>query len=141
MPTTSEAAIQLEVLRRTRQDFRYTDKQLLNQLKLSIPDVTQKDVDRWREAGVLQARRIDGENRYFREAVGNLFRASEEARGRRKAVPTPPKQFDVTGLIVELGQPVGEEQAEVVPFAAADVAHGLYLTFIVNVTLSVTPPD
>jgi hypothetical protein len=101
-PITSEAAIQLEILRRTRQDFRHTDKDILAQLKTSIPDATQADIDRWREAGHLHARTIDGEHRYFREAVANLFRASEEARNRRQVVPTPPKKFDLNGLIVEL---------------------------------------
>src|SRR3990172_6261833 len=60
-PPPSEAATRLEILRRTRQDFRYTDKDVLAQLKTSIPDVTQEDIDRWREAGDLQARTIDGE--------------------------------------------------------------------------------
>jgi transglutaminase-like putative cysteine protease len=99
---TSEAAIQLEILRRTRQDFRLTDELVLAELKKSIPDVTQKDLDRWRESGELHGRTIEGEHRYFREAVSNLFRASEEARSRRKSAPPLPKKFDLNGLIVEL---------------------------------------
>lgn len=101
-PITSEAAIQLEVLRRTRQDFPLSDKDVVSQLKESIPDVTQQDLDRWREAGDLQARTIDGEHRYFRNAVGNLFRFSEDARGRRKTDAGSAKKFDLTSHIEKL---------------------------------------
>src|SRR5687767_10675303 len=71
-PATSDAAIQLEILRRTRQDFPYSSDEVLAQLRESIPDVTNDDLDRWREAGDLQYREIDGEKRYFRQAVSNL---------------------------------------------------------------------
>jgi hypothetical protein len=101
-PTTSEAAIQLEILRRTRQDFPYTDAEIRAQLERAIPDITQHDVDRWRETGELQARMIDGKNCYFREAVSNLFRASDEARRRRAVTPPPPKKFNLNALIEEL---------------------------------------
>src|SRR5437660_10908072 len=52
-PITSEPAIQLEVLRRTRNDFALTDKEVLEEVKQSIPNATQADVDRWRKAGDL----------------------------------------------------------------------------------------
>jgi transglutaminase-like putative cysteine protease len=94
-PVTSEPAIQLEVLRRTRQDFPFTDRAMFGELKKSIPNITQSDIDRWREAGDLQARKIDGEFRYFRNAIGNLFRFSEEARSRRTKPPAPEKKFDL----------------------------------------------
>lgn len=102
VPTTSDAAVQLEILRRTRRDFPYTDEEVLAKLKKDIPDVTRKDIDRWREVGDLQARTIDGAHRYFREAVPNLFRSSAEARGRRKKAAPPKKKFDLTGLIEEM---------------------------------------
>ena len=60
-PVTSDAAIQLEILRRTRYDFALTGDEVLEQIQKSIADVTAADVDRWREAGDLQARVIDGE--------------------------------------------------------------------------------
>src|SRR5438874_2157203 len=39
-PITTEPAIQLEVLRRTRYDFALTDKDVLTELKQSIPGAT-----------------------------------------------------------------------------------------------------
>lgn len=101
-PITSDAAIQLEILRRTRQDFPLTDEMLLKELKKDIAGATQADVDRWREAGDLQARKIDGEYRYFRNAVGNLFRFNADARSRRTATPKDEKKFDVTAHLEKL---------------------------------------
>ncbi len=101
-PATSDAAVRLEILRRTRADFPYSDDDVLAELKISMPDATPADIDRWREAGDLQARTIDGEHRYFRAAVSNLFRASAEARERRKSAPPPKKKFHLTGLIETL---------------------------------------
>lgn len=101
-PVATDPAIQLEILRRTRQDFRYSEAQVLAQLKRDIPDVTPGDINRWREMGDLQARIIDGEHRYFRSAVGNLFRFNAEARSRRTRTPPSDKDFDIDSLIAEL---------------------------------------
>src|SRR4051812_12007041 len=83
-PVTTEPAIQLEVLRRTRYDYALTDKDVLAEIKKEIPDATQADVDRWRKAGDLQYRMIDGEPRYFRRGVSNLLRFNTDAKRRLK---------------------------------------------------------
>jgi Transglutaminase-like superfamily len=100
-PTAGEAAIQLEILRRTRHDFSLADADVLAEVKKSVPDATQADVDRWREAGDLQFRTIDGERRYFGRAVSNLFRFSDEARRRQKNAPSG-KSFNTTALVEKL---------------------------------------
>ena len=100
-PVTSEPAIQLEILRRTRQDFALSNDQVLADIKKSIPDVTQRDIDRWREAGDLQSRVIDGEIRYFQRSVSNLFRFNKEAK-RRQVNPSTEKKFNLNGLIEKL---------------------------------------
>ena len=100
-PVTSEAAIQLEILRRTRQDFALNSDDVLKQLKESVPDATQVDVDRWREAGDLQFRIIDGQTRYFQRAVSNLFRFNAESK-RRQVNARPEKKFDTTALVEKL---------------------------------------
>jgi transglutaminase-like putative cysteine protease len=127
-PITGEAAIQLEVLRRTRQDFRLSAADVLAEIKESIPDATMADVERWRDAGVLQHRAIDGEERYFREAVGNLFRVSEDARSRRTVKPKPRKEFDTAAHIRELLRLAADSDgAEVFP-----VRHHVTFEVIVN---------
>lgn len=101
-PITDEpAAIQLEVLRRTRQDFALTNEQVLAELQKNVPDATQKDVDRWRESGDLQARMIDGEPRYFTRAVSNLFRFNQQARNRQ-VNQEKGKKFNVPELLEKI---------------------------------------
>jgi transglutaminase-like putative cysteine protease len=100
-PITSEAAIQREVIRRTRLDFPFTDDNVLGQIRQSVPDATREDVDRWREVGDLQYRVIDGEPRYFQRAVANLFRFNAEAK-RRQVNARADGKFDTTALAEKL---------------------------------------
>ncbi len=100
-PVTSQPAIQLEILRRTRYDFGLTDKAVLAEIRKSVPDATQADVDRWRKAGDLQYRMIDGETRYFRRGVSNLFRFNAEAKSRQKDVKEE-KKFNTRALVEKL---------------------------------------
>lgn len=97
-----DAATQREILRRTRQDFSVGGDHVLKEIQKSIPDATVQDLARWREAGVLQHRVIDGEVKYFRSAAGNLIRISDEARRRRTAAPSVEKDFDLDSHIREL---------------------------------------
>src|SRR5688572_1212337 len=55
-----------EIIRRTRRDYSLSGQKLVEKLKKSIPDVTEADVERWRKAGELQHRTIDGQVAYFR---------------------------------------------------------------------------
>ena len=100
-PITTKPAIQLEVIRRTRYDYALTDKDVLAEIKKSVPNATQADVDRWRKAGDLQSRVIDGQNRYFRRSVSNLFRFNAEAR-RRQQNATSEKKFHVPTLVEKI---------------------------------------
>jgi hypothetical protein len=100
-PITSEPAIQLEILRRTRNDFSLTDQDVLAEIKKSVPDATQDDVDRWRKAGDLQSRVIDGQNRYFQRSVSNLFRFNADAKKRQKNAEAK-KKFNLANLVEKL---------------------------------------
>lgn len=84
-PVTEAAAIEREILRRIRHDFSLTAEDVLGQIRESIPDATLADVERWHTEGDLQGRVIDGELKFFRRAVGTLFRFSDDARQRRAA--------------------------------------------------------
>lgn len=100
-PITDGPAVQLEVLRRTRHDFPHSNADVLTEIKKTVPDATQKDVDGWREAGDLQFRMIDGEPRYFSRSVDNLFRFNKEAK-RRQVSPKAEKKFNTVGLVEKL---------------------------------------
>ncbi len=101
-PATTKGAIILEVLERTRADFPHDEAEIAKQLRQSIPDVKETEIEAWRDAGVLQSKQIDGEHRYFRNAAANLFRLSKEARERREKIPEEAKRFDLNGLIAKL---------------------------------------
>lgn len=101
-PVTSQAAITLEIIDRTRADFPHDEAEITKQLRESIPDVKETEVEAWRDAGVLQSKKIDGQHRYFRNAAANLFRLSKEARERREKTPEEEKGFDLNKLLGEL---------------------------------------
>src|SRR6185436_2681543 len=126
-PVTTEPAIQLEVLRRTRYDYALTGKDVVEELKKVVPDATQADVDRWREAGDLQFRVIDGENRYFRRSVSNLFRFNADAKKRQKNV-TAEKKFNTAAFVEKLVKlSESSESPEVFP-----VKHEIHYTLTVH---------
>ena len=100
-PITSDAAVQLEIVRRTRSDFPLTEADVLTQIQKSIPDANFSDIARWREAGDLHHKLIDGQIRYFRQAVPNLFRFNDEAKRRRRD-PSAGKKFDLNAHLERL---------------------------------------
>jgi len=72
-----------EVIGRLRREYNLDPPGLIKKLQLFIPDISSEDVQRWRKAGFLQSRIIDGKIRYFHREPANLFRFCEEAKQRR----------------------------------------------------------
>lgn len=77
--------IERQRLARVRRDFSLSLDDLLKAVRADIPDASEEDIRRWRDAGHLQAVEIDGEARFFRKEPRNLFRLSKDARQRRDA--------------------------------------------------------
>src|SRR5687767_8718025 len=73
----------LELIRRIRHDYALDEAGLLKKVQTGIPDVTASDIARWRSAGEVQHRVIDGKVWYFRREPSNIFRFCAEARFRR----------------------------------------------------------
>lgn len=106
-PITSEAAIQLETLRRARREFSLSEAAVLELLQETIPDATAEDVKRWTESGDLHHRTIDGKLRYFRRGTTNLPRLNDDAKQRRDAAmeargEKAKPRFDLPGVIREV---------------------------------------
>jgi transglutaminase-like putative cysteine protease len=78
-PLLTEAA---DIIRRLRREYALDLSDLMIKLKDLIPNITADDIQRWREAGQLQWRLIDGQVCYFRREPANLFRFCEEAKRR-----------------------------------------------------------
>lgn len=100
-PVTEGPAIQLEVLRRTRHDFPFSSAEVLAEIQKTVPDATAADVDKWREAGDLQFRMIDGEPRYFSSSIANLFRFNKQAKARQTNAKVE-KKFGTVALVEKL---------------------------------------
>src|SRR5690606_31158730 len=67
-------------------DFRLDEAGAKERLRRDIPDLTDEEFARWDAAGLIEARVIDGQRRWFNRGPSNLFRLSEDAR-RRRATP------------------------------------------------------
>ena len=82
-PQTRAARAEMkEILKHLREEYSLTPNQLLEKVKPKIADVSLDDLERWRAAGQLQYRMIDGQVAYFRREPSNLLRFCDEAKTR-----------------------------------------------------------
>jgi transglutaminase-like putative cysteine protease len=72
-----------EIIRRLRREYSLDEDGLLAKLRKSIPDVTAEELRRWRDAGQVQHRMIDGKLCYFNREPSNIFRFCDAAKRRR----------------------------------------------------------
>ncbi|MEO0531099.1 MAG: transglutaminase-like domain-containing protein [Planctomycetota bacterium] len=128
-PITEPAAIQLEILRRTRLDFSLSREATLAELRESVPDATREEFDAWNASGDLQSRVIDGELRYFKKGVRNLFLINDEARRRRAAFRAPksasPDRFNLTDHVRGLVAAADDSEAALISPIKHRVAYEL----------------
>ncbi len=102
-PITDDCATALEIIRRIRLDYSLTPSAMLDKLRYYVPDASTADLERWRRAGKLQHRIIDGEVRYFKREPHNLWRFCAEARERRTPRVEPTGfDFDLADHVARL---------------------------------------
>ena len=65
---------------RIKLDFSKNETQIRDELSKWFPNVSDVQLWQWEENNKLEMRLIDGEKRYFKNAVANLFRLDAEAR-------------------------------------------------------------
>ena len=65
---------QRERMRRILMDFSLDEAGAKERVARHIPDMTDADFARWDAAGLVEARVIDGERRWFNRGPSNLFR-------------------------------------------------------------------
>lgn len=81
-----------EIIRRWRIEFPYDSVQIVEQIHARLSDtISSEQIARWEDAGQLEMRLIDGEKRYFRRAVGNLFHLVPELPDRTAASGNDPR--------------------------------------------------
>jgi gamma-glutamyl-gamma-aminobutyrate hydrolase PuuD len=76
----------VETGNRIKLDFRFTEAEIKEKLKKYFPDLDSSQMLKWEKAGTLEMRLIDGEKRYFGNAVPNLFRLDDAARPFKEKV-------------------------------------------------------
>ncbi len=81
--------LQSALLDRIRLDFNRDAAYVRETLKPYYPELSVEQLAEWEASGGLEMRIIEGEKRYFRNAVWNLFRVNESAKQRREAVDGP----------------------------------------------------
>lgn len=72
-----------ERMRRIRLDFRLPRSEMEARLRKAVPDLRDDELRAWDTPRLLEQLRIDGETRYFKSAVDNLFRIDAKAAARR----------------------------------------------------------
>ena len=121
----TQADVELrEMVRRLRREYSLDEAAMLEKLRPLIPGVAAADIRRWREAGELQHRVIDGQVRYFRREPSNLFRFSDDAKARRVKVKEKPAAWKLTDHLAKvIAEAERSGNPEVVP-----VKHKIYFT-------------
>ncbi|MBV6653690.1 MAG: transglutaminase domain-containing protein [Mameliella sp.] len=81
-----ELQLQSALLDRIKLDFSRDEDYVKETLGAYFPDLTAEQIRKWEESGELEMRVIEGEKRYFRNAVWNLFRVNAAAKARKTEV-------------------------------------------------------
>jgi transglutaminase-like putative cysteine protease len=74
-----------EIIRRIRWEYGLTAEELLERIRKTLPDTTAADLERWRAAGEVQHRLLDGKLWYWRREPANCWKLCAEAERRRAA--------------------------------------------------------
>ncbi len=69
---------QIDVMNRIEKDFKKTRSDVKEQLSYYFPNLTDEMIDKWEQDKSLEMKVINGEKRYFNNAVPNLFRINKE---------------------------------------------------------------
>ena len=103
--------LQSALLDRIRIDFNRDETYVRKTLAIYYPELTDSQLHDWEVSNELEMRRIDGEKKYFRNAVWNLFRINKEAGKRKKEVDGESQSYLNNFLGAHLPKVVEEAKA------------------------------
>lgn len=81
-----ELRFQIDVMDRIRKDFKRTREEVTTALKKYYPELNDEMLTGWEKDNSLEMKMIDGEKKYFNNAVPNLFRINKEAKAQKEKV-------------------------------------------------------
>ncbi len=67
-----EIIFEIERLERIKKDFTRSSAEVIDYIKKYIPDVTDKDLEKWEKEKSLEYMIIDGQKKYFNPAAHNF---------------------------------------------------------------------
>ncbi|MBO8440428.1 MAG: transglutaminase domain-containing protein [bacterium] len=73
-----------ELARRIALDFNKTREEIIRELEIYYPEITDEMIAGWEQSGALEYETVDGQKRYFRNAAKNLMRLDRDARELRE---------------------------------------------------------
>src|SRR3546814_3297993 len=82
-------AWQRERMRRILLDFTLDESEVEARVRKQIPDLTDAEFAKWRDAGLFERQVIDGRTLYFNRSPSNMFRLSDAALARRDPAARP----------------------------------------------------
>ncbi|MBZ0201081.1 MAG: transglutaminase-like domain-containing protein, partial [Ignavibacteriaceae bacterium] len=74
---------QKDKLERIKKDFKRTEEYVTKALLKYYPSINKDMLKQWEDDGSLEMKIIDGEKRYFNNAVPNLFRVNKKAKQKK----------------------------------------------------------
>lgn len=81
-----ELKFQIELMDRIRKDFRKNRDDVTSALKKYYPNLTEEMITSWENDKSLEMKIIDGEKKYFSNAVANLFRINKKAKKLKEEI-------------------------------------------------------
>lgn len=78
------AAYEIELIERIRQDYSLNEKELFQNLSDSVKNLSRAEFETWLKEGRFDSRVIDGERRFTGTSVSNLYFRHPELNARRK---------------------------------------------------------
>ncbi|MDP3829790.1 MAG: transglutaminase-like domain-containing protein [Ignavibacteriaceae bacterium] len=81
-----ELSFQKELMDRIEKDFTRNRDYIFNQLKKYYPQLTDQMLVEWESSKALEMKLLNGEKRYFKNAIPNLFRIDKEAKKVKESI-------------------------------------------------------
>jgi transglutaminase-like putative cysteine protease len=106
-----EIIFEIERLERIKKDFTRSSAEVIDYIKKYIPDVTDKDLEKWEKEKSLEYMIIDGQKKYFNQAAYNLFLINKEAEKikQEKEKPRKPELYNRVEGVREIIKSAKEE--------------------------------
>lgn len=91
-----DISFQIERLERIKKDFAKTKEEIIAYIKKYVPEVSDKDLNRWEQEKSLEFKIIDGKKCYFNNAAPNLFRINKKLKAikKKKDTSTPAEIYN-----------------------------------------------